>query len=404
MIAIGRQLRGLGWDVVISLAEPYARLAREVGLQAEPVISHEKFSQAIGNAGVWHPVRGPIQVFQVMVREFLQRHHQVIQRHHLPGQTVLVAHPLDLASRVVRDASPSVPLIGVHPQPVILRTVNQPPRLSPWWFEFSRPAWALQAGYAVMDHLIIDPIVRRPINQMRRTYGLAPVRRVMDQWWLAPDGIMAMYPDWFAPGTRDFHPRMIHCGFPLDDVDGGDFELPSNRPIVFTSGTAHQHCRDFFQLAIAACQRLNRPGLLLSSYPQNFPERLPDNIQARAYLSLRRLLPSCAGIVHHGGIGTTSQAMAAGIPQVIRPLAFDQFDNAERVERLRCGRWLRRPARLTEVLADVLDEASGSVDRAALRDISRRLQGPSGAVIAAEQIDQIANAHFHPQRTNSCDR
>ena len=35
-----------------------------------------------------------------------------------------------------------------------------------------------------------------------------------------------------------------------------------------------------------------------------------------------------------------SQALRAGVPQVVRPMAFDQFDNAERVQRLGCGTWL----------------------------------------------------------------
>jgi rhamnosyltransferase subunit B len=42
-------------------------------------------------------------------------------------------------------------------------------------------------------------------------------------------------------------------------------------------------------------------------------------------------------LVHHGGIGTASQAFAAGIPQLITPFAHDQFDNAARIERLGCG-------------------------------------------------------------------
>ena len=245
MIAIGRHLRRLGYEVVISLAEPYAELADAAGLQAEPVISHEKFAAAIGNAAVWNPIRGPLQVFHVMVRDFLERHEEVIRRYHIPGETVLVAHPLDLASRIVRDADPSTPLVSVHLQPVILRTAADPPRLSPWWFEISRPAWAIRAGYSAIDHLVIDPVIRGPVNRMRKRYGLPPVRRVLDRWWLSPDGTMALYPEWFAPATVGFHDRLIHCGFPLDDVDGGDFELPNDNPIVFTSGTAHRHCRSF---------------------------------------------------------------------------------------------------------------------------------------------------------------
>ena len=352
MIAVGKHLRRLGYDVVISLAEPYAKLAEAAGLQAEAVISHEKFAEAIGNAAVWNPIRGPLQVFHVMVRDFLQRHEEVIRRYHVPGHSVLVAHPLDLASRVIRDADHSTPLVGVHLQPVLLRTVSDPPRLSPWWFEISRPAWVLRAAYATVDHIIIDPVIRGPLNRMRREYGLPPIRRVMDQWWMSPDGTMAIYPDWFAPATVGFHDRLVHCGFPLDDVDGGEFELPDDAPIVFTSGTAHRHCRHFFEQAADACRQLDRPGLLLSSFPENFPESLPEHVRTLGYASLHRLLPGCSAIVHHGGVGTTSQALAAGTPQVIRPLAFDQFDNATRVERLRCGRWLRKPARLAETLGE----------------------------------------------------
>jgi rhamnosyltransferase subunit B len=41
--------------------------------------------------------------------------------------------------------------------------------------------------------------------------------------------------------------------------------------------------------------------------------------------------------VHYGGIGTVSQCFAAGLPQLIVPLVFDQFDNACYVERLGAG-------------------------------------------------------------------
>src|SRR6202012_1799180 len=59
--------------------------------------------------------------------------------------------------------------------------------------------------------------------------------------------------------------------------------------------------------------------------------------RCRAYVPLRALLPRCAALVHHGGIGTTAEALRAGVPQVIVPLAFDQFDNAARVRALGAG-------------------------------------------------------------------
>ena len=397
MISIGRQLKTLGYDVVISVAADYEHVARSAGLNVEPVISEATFADAIGNEKVWHPIQGPVQIFRVMMREFLQNHREVIDRHVVPGETVLVSHPLDLVSRVIRESDDSIPLFSVHLQPVILRTLSDPPRLSPWWFEPRGPRWLLAACYAGGDHLLIDPLLRRSINQLRSEYGLdQPIRRVMDRWWLSPDATLALYPELFAPATSGFTKRFVHCGFPLDDVTDNDFSPPNDRPIVFTLGTANRHCRGFFEIAARTCETMGRSGILLSSYEDNFPERLPSNVVCHRYLSLQRLLPHCSAIVHHGGIGTTSQAFAAGIPQLIRPMAFDQFDNAERVEALNCGYWLRSDDQLERLLSSLPGRSTGSSSSAAydsgcemgrsLLKMKELVAKTRGAERAAEQI------------------
>ena len=70
---------------------------------------------------------------------------------------------------------------------------------------------------------------------------------------------------------------------------------------------------------------------------------LGSSILLRSYVPLSKLLPQAKVLVHHGGIGTVSQALAAGIPQLAVPFAHDQFDNAARVERLGCGLRLDSP-------------------------------------------------------------
>lgn len=391
MIAIGRRLRQRGHDVVISLAEPYAELAAAAGLEVEPVVDRQRFNELLSDANVWKPFRGARAILQHMAVEYLSLHDAVIRRHHVVGQTVLVAHPLDMASRVFRDADPSTPMVSVHLAPAILRTYDAPPRMSPWWFEISRPAWAVRAAYRLIDRVVADPILARPLNRLRNSYSLPPVRRVMDDWWLSPDRILAMYPEWFAPATRSFSPRLVHCGFPLADVDGSDFSAPTDRPIVFTSGTVHYHCREFFRRAVDACVKLDRPGLLLSTHSENFPDHLPESVRAMKYASFGQLLPRCSAIVHHGGIGTTSQALAAGIPQIIRPLAFDQFDNAARVESLGCGQWLRTDKLLAEALQSILGECADAGGRTVspLAEIALRLSGIDAPAVAAAEIEKL---------------
>jgi UDP:flavonoid glycosyltransferase YjiC (YdhE family) len=43
------------------------------------------------------------------------------------------------------------------------------------------------------------------------------------------------------------------------------------------------------------------------------------------------LFPRVAVVVHHGGSGTTAQALRAGVPQVLLPLILDQFHHAHRL-------------------------------------------------------------------------
>jgi rhamnosyltransferase subunit B len=53
---------------------------------------------------------------------------------------------------------------------------------------------------------------------------------------------------------------------------------------------------------------------------------------------LQKLLNKTAALVCHAGIGTCAQAMRAGIPQLMAPVFFDQFDNARRIEAMGLGK------------------------------------------------------------------
>jgi UDP:flavonoid glycosyltransferase YjiC (YdhE family) len=89
-------------------------------------------------------------------------------------------------------------------------------------------------------------------------------------------------------------------------------------------------------------------------------------------------------ILHSGGIGTTAQALRSGRPQVIVPFAFDQFDNAERVERLGCGVALSRrkathPAQIRRAISNAESLAANAWQL-------REKLATNGAEIAAEAI------------------
>ena len=87
---------------------------------------------------------------------------------------------------------------------------------------------------------------------------------------------------------------------------------------------------------------------------------------------IQRFFPRAAVIVHSGGIGTSAQALAAGRPMLVVPFAFDQPDNAARLQRLGVARAIPRKhytakrayAELSRLLTDPAYAASAGAGRA----------------------------------------
>lgn len=58
---------------------------------------------------------------------------------------------------------------------------------------------------------------------------------------------------------------------------------------------------------------------------------LPDNVHRGGWLTHDQVMPACDAVIHHGGSGTSLNSTLFGLPQLVMPQTFDQFDNAERM-------------------------------------------------------------------------
>ena len=128
MIAIGRELKQRGYDVAITLAEPYAAIAEAAGLEPHCLINRNQFDAMLTDPAMWKMLRGMRKVIRGIAAGFLSPHFDLVKKMHRPRRTVLVSHPLDFGSRIFRDLDPTTPLVDVHLAPVMLRTPQQPAR------------------------------------------------------------------------------------------------------------------------------------------------------------------------------------------------------------------------------------------------------------------------------------
>ncbi|MER7109323.1 activator-dependent family glycosyltransferase [Streptomyces sp. NPDC000229] len=54
------------------------------------------------------------------------------------------------------------------------------------------------------------------------------------------------------------------------------------------------------------------------------PVRVPDNTRLVDYVPMQALLPTCAAVIHHAGVGTLMTAALYGVPQIALPWDVDQ--------------------------------------------------------------------------------
>jgi UDP:flavonoid glycosyltransferase YjiC (YdhE family) len=220
----------------------------------------------------------------------------------------------------------------------------------------------------------------------------------MTRWLHSPDRVIGLFPEWYAAPQPDWPPQTRLTGFPLfDDAVGetppgevGEFLRGGEPPVVFMPGSLMQQAESFFSESVGACQRLQRRGILLTRYARHLPERLPEGIRHFDYVPFSWLLPRAAAVVHHGGIGCVSQALCAGVPQLIHPKAFDQHDNAARLRRLGVGDALAPRRYRAEAVADRLRRLLESTEVAErCGEIARRFEKARPLDDASELIEAM---------------
>ena len=84
-------------------------------------------------------------------------------------------------------------------------------------------------------------------------------------------------------------------------------------------------------IILDAISKTNQRAIMLSGWGGLQKANLPDNIFMIDSIPISWLFPKVAMAIHHGGAGTTAEALKAGIPSIIIPFFGDQFFWARKV-------------------------------------------------------------------------
>ena len=274
--------------------------------------------------------------------EMLRPLYDLLVANYVPGETVFCAHahgpgqPRGRREACARRWRASF-------SPGVLWSVHDSPRLKGALLGPRVPQWLKRLQFWMADRLFVVPLLGPQLNGLRRELGLPPVQRVFREWLFETDLVLGLFPDWFGPPQPDWPANTRLVGFPLwdrttptpscrDEVH--EFLAAGSPPIAFSPGSANREAHQFFAAAVEACERLGRRGILLTKYADQLPAEVA---RLGAPFRLRAAEQAAAA---HGRAGASRrhrqlrQGFAAGVPHIVRPMSYDQFDNSRRLVRL----------------------------------------------------------------------
>lgn len=395
-LALGLELHRRGHAVTLASSEAYRQRITATGLGFAAIRPDLDPASPELLAKVMHPTQGTRFVFRELTLPHLRPMYEDLLEVTRKAD-VLVSAPLALAAPMVAEKT-GIPWISSVLAPVSLFSAHDPSYLgtlaSDWRVPLGRRInrWFFQVAQAVTESWA------RPLYDFRRELGLVKGRNPFFAGQHSSRKVIALFSSVLAKPQPDWPENTVITGFPFWDEESllgaelGAFLEAGDSPVIFTLGSAAVYtAADFFLESLKAAERLGRRAVLLvgSSQHNPLPERLPEGVFVADYAPHALLFRRAAAIVHQGGIGTTAQALRAGVPSLIVPFAHDQFDNAKRVERLGVGRVLPKPRYRAERVAQQLEALLVSEHaRQQAKRVGKRVRGEHGVAVACDELER----------------
>lgn len=281
-----------------------------------------------------------------------------------------------------------LPFVESHLQPLGLRAPGLAPVLLP-----GLPPLLHGVGHALSNLALWGPFLG-PMRQSRRELGLAaarPPRARQATLFAFSRHVIPHDPAW-----RDLHFTgywTLPAGAWSPPAALEAFLSKGPRPVCIGFGSmVSEDPARLSELVLEAVRRAGVRAVLLSGWG-GLAHVTRDDVLVLDEAPHDWLFPRMAGVVHHGGAGTTGAALVAGVPALVVPFTMDQPFWASRVHALGVGpkpiaRKQLKVEGLAERLRALVTDGGLAARAASLGALMRAEDGVGGAVRVLEQLSR----------------
>jgi len=400
--ALGKGLKDAGYEVCLATHKVFKNFAIDNGLQFMPVLPENPREFLLSSAGQLYASGNPLssfiggccffKSFGPMVEKILDNCYEacagsdiVLSSILAPGHQAAEKLGVPCITTGVWPASPT----KYYPHPVVTVDLGK---------SFNK------LGHSFIEFLMWL-IYKKPANKWRKKYGLPPLKmtggvfgyvREKNYPWLfgfspsvlpAPDD----WPEyvkapgyWFLDEPEEWNPSEGLLNF----IEAGE------PPVYVGFGSMiYKDKEKFTEILIEALRLSGQRAVLHEGWSRLGEGHLPENIFKVGSVPHSWLFPKMAGVICHGGSGTTAAALRAGVPALVIPFLSDQFFWGRRVYEMGAGPEPLPKRKLTsEKLAEAINQmvSSREIKDNAVK-ISAQIKNEDGVKKALEVIENCLN-------------
>lgn len=323
-ICVARELQRRGHDVVMLICEAAKAKVEQNGIATHVVLSQEQYDLWRNMPRLDDPDHENAKALIHMLLPAVTETITYIWKNFEPGNSLGITIALQGIGLKFLEQRLGLAVIEMH--------------LAPRNWQSPKMAEKAAGGF---DHHFAETL-----NEYASAVGVAKKQQGWFHTLTTDKYSIGLYPQWFLNASVDKASDYVAASHYVFDQDDDNRPLPEalidflnqdDAPLAVTFGTYATTDNNLYRSVIEASKRLNKRVVLITQYSEQLPEPLPKHCLHVDYVNLKLLFPRLCAIINHGGAGTCAQAFRAGIPQLICPMAFDQFINADSVTALGSG-------------------------------------------------------------------
>lgn len=385
---LGRALKAAGHQVRFVTFESFNSLIAEHDLDFHPI--HGNAQALVANGGTDMP--GLLRSFGSLAEGYARD----LSDTYL-GETDLIVNQLplglygfDLAEKfgVPMVMAAVIPLAGTRAFPVMgFPNVSLPGYNKATYHFAGQMAWQM-----------FRPVINR-WRKRKLNLPPLPLRGYFDQLGTHKIPILNGFSQYVVPRPMDWNEHIHVTGYwfpdakpwqPPDDLIA--FIEAGTPPIFIGFGSMPvKNPQKTTDIILKALRQSGQRGILHMGWGGIGNQNLPDYVFKINYAPYEWLFPRMAMVIHHGGSGTTSFGLRAGIPSCVVPFIFDQFFWGKRIVELGVG---PGPIPFKSLSVERLKKAilAGTDDhlmKQRAHELGIQIQIENGIEIAISLIEQI---------------